>query len=50
MCVCVCMCDLICEKGPLLKHLNKQFCIHTFTIYAQLFITSICFNNGPFHK
>ena len=34
-------CDLIC-KGPLLKYLNKHYCIHTGAIYAQLFIVTIC--------
>ena len=32
--LCQNICDLICEKGPLLK---KQFCIYTFTMTSCLY-------------
>ena len=43
--------------GPLLKHLKKQFCIHTFLIYTTIYGKRMdtklflrCFSSGPFHK
>ena len=33
--------DMTCERGPLLKHLKMQFCIHTVAIYSQVFIALI---------
>ena len=35
--MCVCVCNMTHEIGPLLKQLKKQFCIHTVAIYTQLF-------------
>ena len=53
------ICDLICNKGPLLaKHLwpnlwkgttvktsQNHFCIHTVAIYAELFIVTLSIQN-----
>ena len=40
------ICDLICEKGPLLKHLKNSFFPHTFDIYRQLFVVTVCIQNS----
>ena len=35
--------DLICNKGPLFKHL-KKYCIHTVAKYAQLLMYTKMFS------
>ena len=45
------ICDMICDKGLLLKYLNKHLCILTVTIYVTVYIKNWgVLTVVPFHK
>ena len=35
------ICDLICEKGPPVETLQKQFCIHTVAMNSCAYIAAV---------